>query len=317
MPTYNRAATVGRAIDSVLEQSHEDVELIVVDDGSRDDTAAVVEGYGDRVTFIRGEVNRGGNWARNQGIARATGEIVSFLDSDDVFLPHKLRAVAEYFETRPDVDVLVDSYEIRYPAGHEKPSIVRRNPVIEDTKEFRRAVFARRLYKATPAISARRQALIDVGMFDETLRRRQDMDLLLRLSVRHRCTSRPDVLWIKYWTKGAISSKQKTFMAAVIDICNRHPAYLSDPAYRVGLERDLLRHFMRLIAAGKFGAVRRDLRQYREFGRFGVSPLQLFLRRLARGPKRSKRLGQRRPELGGEDDGVVAIGQQQGSRHLP
>jgi len=281
MPAYNRADAIGRAIESVLGQTHTDVELIVVDDGSTDGTPARVRGYGERVILLGDGRNHGSNWARNRGLERATGEIVSFIDSDDEFLPEKLAAVAEIFAGRPDIDGLVDSFELRYPAESGRKPSPRRNPVIDDPELFRRAVFARKLYKATPAISARRKTLIEIGMFDETLKRRQDMDLLLRLCRAHRCLSTDRVLWIKHWTESSISAKRNTFLAAAIEVCRRHPDYLTEPGYRQGLERDVGRHFWRLIAAGDFGTVRKDLARYREWGALGRTPWRLVLRYLA------------------------------------
>lgn len=287
MPVFNRAGTVDRAIESVLRQDHPDVELIVVDDGSRDDTPQRVAAYGDRLVFLRGESNRGGNWARNRGIERATGEIVSFIDSDDEFLPHKLGTVAAFFAQRPEVDVLVDSFEVRYPPARRRAPTPRHNPAIEDPETFRRAVFGRLLWKATPAISARRRALIAVGLFDETLRRRQDLDLLLRLSRAHRCVSTDAVLWAKHWTDDAISRRRRAFfLAAAIEICDRHPDYLTDPDHRQGLEYDLGRHFLRLVKAGDLGTLRRDLRRYREWGGLATSPWGLVLRRLTYRPQK-------------------------------
>ncbi|MEO8558321.1 MAG: glycosyltransferase, partial [Rhodospirillales bacterium] len=238
MPTFNRSATLSRAIDSVLCQTQADVELIVVDDGSADDTATILQLYSGRLTYVRLDGNRGGNFARNRGIERAQGDIVSFIDSDDEFLPHKLSFVAQYFATHAAVDALVDSFEIRYPPEMNRAPVVRRNPVLGDSVALREAVFGRRLYKATPAISVRRQALLDIGMFDETLKRRQDMDLILRLTRAHACASTDQVLWVKHWTANAISSKQNTFLLATMDICQRHPDYLSQPQFRRGLDRD-------------------------------------------------------------------------------
>jgi glycosyltransferase involved in cell wall biosynthesis len=91
IPTYNRAHLVGRAIRSVLAQTFQDWELIVVDDGSSDNTEEVVCSFQDpRICYISHEVNRGGSAARNTGIKVARGEYVSFLDSDDEWLPEKL-----------------------------------------------------------------------------------------------------------------------------------------------------------------------------------------------------------------------------------
>src|SRR5215831_13870333 len=86
IPTYNRATCVGRAIESVLRQTFQDYELIVVDDGSTDKTAEVVRQYGERIVFVS-QPNRGVSAARNAGVSRAAGDWVAFLDSDDEWLP--------------------------------------------------------------------------------------------------------------------------------------------------------------------------------------------------------------------------------------
>jgi glycosyltransferase involved in cell wall biosynthesis len=280
MPTFNRAATLPRAIDSVLRQTHRDVELIVVDDGSTDGTAALLQRYAGRLTAICLDVNAGGNAARNRGIERASGEIICFLDSDDEFLPHKLAYVDEYFEARPDVDVLVDSYEVVFPPEHKRHALPRRNPVLSDSRELRTAVFARHIYKATPAISARRTALLEIGMFDTTLRRRQDMDLILRLTRAHRCASTDQKLWLKLWTPNAISRERNTFLAAAIEICHRHPDYLNDPAHRKGLEHDIGRHFWWTLVGQGFGGLRDELKRYSTLGHFGGPPWLLMLQGL-------------------------------------
>lgn len=91
IPTYDRAAVLPRAIDSVLGQTVEDLELLVVDDGSTDRAPDVVAGYADdRVRCLRHEQNRGASAARNSGIEAASGDYVAFLDSDDEWLAGKL-----------------------------------------------------------------------------------------------------------------------------------------------------------------------------------------------------------------------------------
>src|SRR5215212_3810304 len=94
MPAYNRAGLIGRAIDSVLAQDFDDFELIVVDDGSADDTVEVVRRYDDpRVRLVELGRNQGSNAARNAGIRSASAPLIAFLDSDDAYLPHKLSTV--------------------------------------------------------------------------------------------------------------------------------------------------------------------------------------------------------------------------------
>ena len=98
IPAYRRDDVLGRAIDSALAQTV-DVEVLVVDDGSEDDTAAVVAAYGDRVRYLVHDRNRGVSAARNTGVAAANGEYVAFLDSDDEWLPRKLAAQLDRIES--------------------------------------------------------------------------------------------------------------------------------------------------------------------------------------------------------------------------
>src|SRR4051812_8939960 len=89
IPTYNRAGIIGRTIDNIFEQTYRRFELIVVDDGSTDDTPATLAKYGSRIRAIR-QNNAGPAIARNRGAAAAVGEIIAFQDSDDLWNPKKL-----------------------------------------------------------------------------------------------------------------------------------------------------------------------------------------------------------------------------------
>jgi glycosyltransferase involved in cell wall biosynthesis len=263
MPVYNRAESVTRAIDSVLAQDFHDFELMIVDDASTDATVSVIEACADpRVTLLRQPENRGGGGARNRGIREAHGDIVSFLDSDDVFLPHKLSFVVEFFRAHPEIDVLFDSYETVYPPERHKPNVRRINPALDDTRAIAEGIYARRISKATPALSARRQALLAVGLFDESLRRRQDFDLAMRLTKSCRCATTDRVLWTKYWTGDSITAQTSTFMNALLEMCRRDPTYLKQPEYRIGAARDLARHAIRLVSRRQFGPLGRDLQRF-------------------------------------------------------
>jgi glycosyltransferase involved in cell wall biosynthesis len=105
IPTYNRAGMIGTAIDSVLRQSYKDVEVIVVDDGSTDNTEAIVHAYGDAVTYLRTE-HGGVAHARNVGMRAARGEFVTFLDSDDEHYPYTLELQTSLLKAYPAVDLV-------------------------------------------------------------------------------------------------------------------------------------------------------------------------------------------------------------------
>ena len=116
IPSYNRAKRLPAAIDSVLRQGYPDVEIIVVDDGSVDDTRAVVAQYGDRVRYVY-QPNAGVGAARNTGIRHAAREFVAFLDSDDRWHDFKLSMQMALFRARPDVGLVFSDFIIEKPGG--------------------------------------------------------------------------------------------------------------------------------------------------------------------------------------------------------
>ena len=261
MPVYNRALVVGDAIRSVLAQQFEDFELIVVDDGSTEDIAQIIEAFGDpRLNYERLPKNCGGNAARNRGIEAAQASLIAFLDSDDDYLPHKLGFTVRYFAQRPEIDVLLDSFIKLYPERDRAGTAIR-NPVLDDNGQILDALFNRRVWKATPGIAVRRESAIKVGMFDEALRRRQDFDFILRLAKIARMATTNEINWVKSYSADTISGALESFASSAIEFYRRHPEYYANPAYRPGFAHDLGRHFSRLVKRRRFGAAWRDAKR--------------------------------------------------------
>ena len=112
IPAYNCAAYVGQACDSVLSQTYTDWEIIVVDDGSKDDTRLVLDKYGDRRVRYVYQENQGVSLARNHGIQLARGEFVAFLDADDFFLPDKLASQIAVFAAQPNLGIVHSGWRL-------------------------------------------------------------------------------------------------------------------------------------------------------------------------------------------------------------
>lgn len=122
-PTYNRAGLIGQMIESVLNQTFQDWELIIVDDGSTDDTQAVVAGYADsRIRYVAQE-NAGASVARNTGIALAAGRFIACIDSDDVMLPHNLHALMATLDAHPEAGCAYGWFYFMDESGEPMPSV--------------------------------------------------------------------------------------------------------------------------------------------------------------------------------------------------
>ena len=176
IPAYNRARLLAEAIDSVLAQTHSDFELIVVDDGSTDDTPSLLDGYGAGIRVFR-QVNRGVSAARNEGIRMARGELIAFLDSDDLWLPEKLSAQTAFFNAHPESRIC-QTEEIWIRNG------VRVNPRRRHRKPTGDIFLpSLQLCLVSPsAVMLRRELFQEIGLFDESLPACEDYDLWLRVS---------------------------------------------------------------------------------------------------------------------------------------
>jgi len=179
LPTYNRGWILKEAIDSVLAQDFRDFELIVVDDGSTDNTRQILDSYHQDLMVVR-QPNRGVSAARNRGIAAAGGGLIAFLDSDDLWLPRKLSNQVVFFNSNPEA-VINQTEEIWIRNGvrvnpktrHHKPSGMIFEPSLA-------------LCLVSPsAVMIKRSLFDEVGLFDEDLPACEDYDLWLRISWRY------------------------------------------------------------------------------------------------------------------------------------
>jgi glycosyltransferase involved in cell wall biosynthesis len=179
IPTYNRGWIVKEAIESVLAQDYRDFELIVVDDGSTDNTDDILDSYRGDIIVFRQE-NQGVSAARNRGLAEASGCFIAFLDSDDLWLSQKLFRQVEFFNKNPDAKIC-QTEETWIRKG------VRVNPKKRHKKPWG-MIFEPSLALcliSPSAVMIRRSLFEEVGGFDETLPACEDYDLWLRISCRY------------------------------------------------------------------------------------------------------------------------------------
>lgn len=182
IPTFNRASTIERAVRSVLAQNYANFEVIVVDDASTDDTPQILLSLNDdqRVKLLRFTQNHGVSAARNYGVEYATGALITFLDSDDEWLPEKLSVQVAFMSAHPHAQ-LVQTQELWIRRGK------RVNPGQKHLKKSGDIfVDSLKLCLISPsATMLRRDFFKAVGGFDETLLAAEDYDLWLRILRTH------------------------------------------------------------------------------------------------------------------------------------
>jgi glycosyltransferase involved in cell wall biosynthesis len=206
IPTYNQASYLGEAIESVLTQTYQRIELIVVDDGSTDGTPEVIAGYAGRMTAIRQE-NHGAAHALNVGLQAARGDFICWLSSDDAYLPDKIERQVATLVGDPAAGLCCTGWETidgegrllkRYPSlewVHPDPvvAIFWRNPINGTTVMIPRLVFD------------------ELGGFDETLPADVDGDMWLRIAEHRPIVTIPEIL-ARYRIHAGAQSRDKTLM---------------------------------------------------------------------------------------------------------
>lgn len=179
LPTYNCGHFLPDSLGSVLSQTYNFYEIIVIDDGSTDDTKEVLNPFMQKIKYIHLEQNRGLPTARNIGIQAAQGKYIAFLDADDLWLPEKLQTDMEYFDKHPDVGMV-----------YSKHTNIDENGVVLDEGIKKRLpsgnifirLFSEQNFIVPSSVVVRKDVFATTGLFDEQLFNCQDWDMWLRIA---------------------------------------------------------------------------------------------------------------------------------------
>lgn len=178
IPVYNRAHLLHRALDSVVAQTFKDIEILVIDDCSRDDPYSVIKAYNDaRIKYVRQDVNQGVAAARNRGLREAKGAFIAFLDDDDEWFPEKITKQVEVFlQSPPEVGLVYTGVETVMDEGEtdiQTPT--------ERGNVYRKLLFKNCIHGGSSSM-IRRNVITNIGFFDESLLAIEDYDYWLRVS---------------------------------------------------------------------------------------------------------------------------------------
>ena len=219
--TYNRANYLAETIDSVLSQSFQKFELIVVDDGSTDETRRVVAPYGSRVRYLYQE-NRGPSAARNLGVRNASARWISIQDSDDLCLPNHLETLYGYANKHPESGMVFANGSYLGGPAHDRKTII---PAAKSRRLAEQGVrledlFDKSIVRLQAALISKR-CYNDVGGHDETLRISMDLDLTFRLISRYPVAYLDEVVFSYRRHSGNISGNQELRLLENIRVIER------------------------------------------------------------------------------------------------
>jgi len=246
IPTYNRAHLIGRVIQSVLNQIYQDFEIIVVNDGSTDNTKEVIRKFqerDERIKYIKHNKNKGASAARNTGIKAARGKFIAFQDSDDEWLPEKLEKQMKVFENAPEKVGVV--YTDMWRIMRNKRKCYFSSPMItpEDGIIYKQALDYKVMNIGIGTAVIKREVFEKVGMFDEDFPRFIDLEFFIRVSKYYYFYHLSEPLVNYFDADEGISANTKALITARKLILEK---YFKD------IERDkkvLAKHYLGIAAA--------------------------------------------------------------------
>ena len=270
VPVYNGASTIRETLDSVLQQSVEAFELIVIDDGSTDSTLEVVASFEDPRLSVFSYPNAGVSATRNRGVAHASAEYVSFIDADDLWTPDKLARQLEALEKSPNAAVAYSWTDYIDETGR----LVAHDQQVSFSGNVYGELLCRDFLESASNATIRRQAFLDIGGFDSSLSGAADWDFFLRLAKDYDFVAVPYPGVLYRISDSSMSSNLSMQEQECIAVLER--AYKQAPE---GLQSLKPRSFSQLYQYLSFKAMQGPLSRAK-----GLTALQYLRRSLAYSP---------------------------------
>jgi glycosyltransferase involved in cell wall biosynthesis len=218
MPTHNRCDLLKNAIDSILNQTYKNYEIIIVDDASTDNTEEYINSLNlDKLVYIKNKESKGASKSRSIGIRNATGQFIAFLDDDDEWLPTKLEEQVKKFSNNDNLGLVYTGVKLVF-----KDQNLSYNTLPNLSGYVYKEMLMRNHIGVTPAVMLRKEVLEDVGLFDSNYPAREEYDLWIRVSEKWKIDYIKEPLLISYGriNLDRISSDVNNYKKA-IDIMNQ------------------------------------------------------------------------------------------------
>lgn len=244
IPTYNRAHLISRAIQSVLSQSYQNLEIVIIDDGSIDNTEEIIKSFkNDRIVYIRHDKNKGASAARNTGIKASKGEYIAFQDSDDEWFPEKLEQQMKAFNNgSPEVGVVYCGF---YRIEADKEIYIPGDNIAKKEGNIHTELLKGN-FIGTPAVLVKKECFENIKYFDENIPALEDWELWIELSKHYLFKYVNKSLLRSYSTPNSVNLNSKnllkareTILANHLNDFNKNKNILSDHYFNIAVEHYL------------------------------------------------------------------------------
>lgn len=258
IPTYNREKTILRAIQSVLNQTYSNLEVLVIDDGSTDGTEDIINSIrDDRVKYVVMEQNGGPSRARNAGVQMAEGEWIAFQDSDDCWHENKLETQVKYIENNTQYSLVYCKSMNYFQNGKTLVGPAEPLPPVMEGKMLH--TLLKRNVVDTPTMFMKRKSFLDIGGFDATYKALEDWEFMIRFAKVYEIGYVSEVLMDSYMLNDGVSSNIGAYFEGRCKMLSQYKSEMIQEGILESVMQDIL---MRAQEEGILDAVKRMMMLY-------------------------------------------------------
>ncbi len=241
MPVYNGERFLREAVESILNQSYHDFEFIIVDDGSKDNSVAIIQEYkDDRIIILQNPKNMGITPTLNRGITQASGKYICRMDADDISLPNRLESQVNYLEKHPTIAIVGSNTTIINELGIRGKT----EYYPQSNNEIKRSIFIHNPF-AHSSVLIRRSVLDQLGVYDSKYLHNEDYDLWLRISAHYSIENLPEILLLRrvHGANITVNKELELIRFRIKTIYNAIVSYYKKPYYIIYLIRPITSYF--------------------------------------------------------------------------